>query len=117
MTGRTTTTMLLLQLLLLLLLSLTLMWFLFFFLFEGLTGFAWISMFLSTVIAFERCFCVVFPLKAQHAMSARRMTVVIVVAACVIMGGQLAIVGHKHTMACVFDPLTNLTSSIVYVTQ
>jgi predicted cation transporter len=76
-----------------------------------------VSQFLSTVIASERCFCVVFPLKAQRVLSARRMGVVIGVTSLVLVGGLVAIAGHKHTMACLIDPLTNHTTQIVYVTQ
>ena len=74
-------------------------------------------MFLSVVIASERCFCVVSPLRAQRMLSTRTMAVFIVTTSAVLLAGMLVIAGPKHTMACVFDPKTNATSQIVYVTE
>ncbi|KAK7488353.1 hypothetical protein BaRGS_00020327 [Batillaria attramentaria] len=85
--------------------------------FVGFTGFVWVSMFLSAVIASERCFCVVSPFKAKEVLKTSTMAVIIIVVSAVLLGGMLAIAGHKHTSACVFDPATNTTSEIVYVTE
>nr|KAG5704437.1 hypothetical protein BaRGS_024292 [Batillaria attramentaria] len=85
--------------------------------FVGLTGFTWVSMFLSAVIASERCLCVVSPFKAKQVLSTYTMAVFIVIVSAVLLGGMLAIAGPKHTSACVFDPVTNHTSTIVAVTK
>ncbi|KAL8589842.1 hypothetical protein ACOMHN_020845 [Nucella lapillus] len=82
-----------------------------------LTGFTWVSMFLSAVIAAERCFCVISPLRAQRMLSTRTLAVVITSISLLLLTGMLAIAGPKHTEACVFDPQTNTTSLIVYVTE
>ncbi|KAK7493508.1 hypothetical protein BaRGS_00015219, partial [Batillaria attramentaria] len=84
--------------------------------FTGLTGFTLVSMFLSAVIASERCLCVVSPFKAKQVLSTCTMAVFIVIVSAVLLGGMLAIAGPKHTIACVFDPATNATNSIVFVT-
>ncbi|KAL8589835.1 hypothetical protein ACOMHN_020838 [Nucella lapillus] len=85
--------------------------------FVGLTGFTWVSMFLSAVIAAERCFCVVSPLRAQRMLSTRTLAVVITSISLLLLTGMLVIAGPKHTEVCVFDPQTNTTSLIVYVTD
>ncbi|KAL8589839.1 hypothetical protein ACOMHN_020842 [Nucella lapillus] len=74
-------------------------------------------MFLSAVIAAERCFCVVSPLRAQHMLSTRTLAVIITFISLLLLTGMLVIVGPKHTEACVFDPQTNTTSLILYVTD
>ncbi|KAL8589823.1 hypothetical protein ACOMHN_020826 [Nucella lapillus] len=85
--------------------------------FLGLTGFTWVSMFLSAVIAAERCFCVVSPLRAQRMLSTRTLAVVITSISLLLMTGMLTIAGPKHTEACVFNLQTNTTSFIFYVTE
>ncbi|KAL8625852.1 hypothetical protein ACOMHN_012444 [Nucella lapillus] len=65
--------------------------------FLGLTGFSWVSMFLSSVIAAERCFCVVSPLRAQRMVSTRTLAVVVVSISLLILTGMLVIAGPKHT--------------------
>ncbi|KAL8589841.1 hypothetical protein ACOMHN_020844 [Nucella lapillus] len=85
--------------------------------FVGLKGFNWVSMFLSAVIAAERCFCVVSPLRAQRMLSTRTLAVVITSISLLLLTGMLTIAGPKHTEACVFDPQTNTTSFIIYVTD
>ena len=82
----------------------------------GLTGFTWVSMFLSVVIASERCLCVVSPLRAQR-MQTDTMGFWVTACCLVLLAGMLVIAGPKHTVACIFDPATNTTSDIVYVTK
>ncbi|XP_076442730.1 galanin receptor 2a-like [Babylonia areolata] len=85
--------------------------------FVGLTSFTWVSMFLSAVIAAERCFCVVSPLRAQRMLSTRTLAVIITTISLLLLAGMMAIAGPKHTEACLFDPQTNRTSLIIYVTE
>nr|KAG5692786.1 hypothetical protein BaRGS_009402 [Batillaria attramentaria] len=85
--------------------------------FPGLTGFTFVSQFLSVVIASERCFCVASPFKAKKVLSTCTMAIIILVGSAVLLAGMLAIAGPKHTMACVYDPATNVTGNIVYVTK
>ncbi|KAL8576480.1 hypothetical protein ACOMHN_049046 [Nucella lapillus] len=81
--------------------------------FVGLTGFTWVSIFLSAVIAAERCFCVVSPLLAQRVLSTRTLAVIITCVSAVLMTGMLLIAGQKYTQICTFDPLTNRTGTAV----
>ncbi|XP_076441500.1 uncharacterized protein LOC143280656 [Babylonia areolata] len=85
--------------------------------FPGLTGVTWVSQFLSAVIASERCFCVVSPFHAQKFFKTSTMAAVIFSTSAVLLAGMLAIAGPKHTAVCMFDPLTNTTKDIVYVTD
>ena len=77
----------------------------------------WVSHFLSAVIASERCFCVVSPFHAQRYFKTSTMAVFIFTVSAILLGGLLAIAGPKHTAVCMFDPATNKTKDIVYVTK
>ncbi|PVD25882.1 hypothetical protein C0Q70_13546 [Pomacea canaliculata] len=77
----------------------------------GLTGFLWVSQFLTCVIACERCFCVFSPLKAQKYLKTSTMAWVILVTSVFLVGGIALTAGYKLIFICVFDPITNQTSS------
>ena len=83
----------------------------------GLTGFVFVSQILSTVIACERCFCVVSPLKAQRLVSTRKMAGFLGMTSVIAVGGAWAVVGAKHKVACVTNPLTKVSADIVYLTR
>ncbi|PVD26181.1 hypothetical protein C0Q70_13850 [Pomacea canaliculata] len=85
--------------------------------FVGPTGFLWASMFVSTIIACERCFCVVSPFKAQRYIKTSTTAVVITVATVVLVGGMCAIAGPKHKAVMVYDLATNTTKGVIYVTR
>ncbi|KAK7505614.1 hypothetical protein BaRGS_00002885 [Batillaria attramentaria] len=85
--------------------------------FIGFTGFAWVSQFLSAVIASERCFCVVSPFRAQKVLKTSSMAVIIVVVSAILLGGMLAIIGPKHSAVCIYHPATNTTRDVIYVTD
>ena len=74
-------------------------------------------MFLSVVIASERCFCVVSPMRAQRLLKTSTMGVWVTAISLVLLAGMLAIAGPKHTVTCLFNPMTNTTTRIVYVTK
>ena len=74
-------------------------------------------MFLSVVIASERCFCVVSPMRAQRLLKTSTTGVWVSAISFILLAGMLAIAGPKHTVTCLFDPVTNTTSQIVYVTK
>ncbi|PVD19268.1 hypothetical protein C0Q70_19754 [Pomacea canaliculata] len=84
---------------------------------EDLVGFLWASQFLSAVIASERCFCVVSPFHAKRLLKTSTMAAVIVVCCVLLTAGMCAIAGPKFTIIDIFDPLTNTSSSIFYVTS
>ncbi|XP_025078494.1 uncharacterized protein LOC112554728 [Pomacea canaliculata] len=82
----------------------------------GMKGSVWASHFLSAVIASERCFCVVSPFHAKRLLKTSTMAAIIVVGCTLLTAGMCAIVVPKHIPACRFDPLTNITDNIIYVT-
>ncbi|XP_070180293.1 galanin receptor 2a-like [Littorina saxatilis] len=71
----------------------------------------------TAAISTERCVCVVSPLRAQRMLPGWTLRGVLLLASTVLLTGMLVIAGPKHTIVCVYDPLTNVTSDIVYVTQ
>ncbi|XP_076442682.1 uncharacterized protein LOC143281363 [Babylonia areolata] len=78
--------------------------------FLALTGFIRVSMFLSAVIAAERCFCVVSPLRAQRMLSTRTLAIAIASVSLILVTGLAVITGTKRTEVCVFDPRKSSTS-------
>ena len=60
-------------------------------------------MIMSAIIASERCFCVVSPLRSQSVLSTRTMAVVIVVVFIVVIGLYF-LVAVRYRLVCVYDP-------------
>ncbi|XP_076437016.1 uncharacterized protein LOC143276414 [Babylonia areolata] len=82
----------------------------------GLHAFMSLSGFTSTLIACERCLCVVSPLRSQTLLKTRTTAVVLAVATVVIMSGSM-VIGMRWSVMCVFDRLSNTTSKAVYSSQ
>lgn len=74
----------------------------------GVLGVFWVSTFVSMVIACERCFCVMSPLKAQRALQTKTTVVVLVLVSLAITAAYF-VVGARWTVACVLDTLSNVT--------
>ncbi|KAK7479024.1 hypothetical protein BaRGS_00029785 [Batillaria attramentaria] len=74
-----------------------------------LYGFAWASMFMSAVIASDRCFCILYPFRSKSFLSARATAAIIVTAFVVILGGYV-IVLFRYDTICVYNPITNATT-------
>jgi len=83
---------------------------------HSLAAFVYISGFLSTLIAFERCLCVLIPLKAQHVMHTKT-TALIIVTGHVLIYAAHYVVAMKMRVVCMFDPLTNQTVDALYSSQ
>ena len=83
---------------------------------HSLAAFVYISGFLSTLIAFERCLCVLIPLKAQHVMHTKT-TALIVVTGHVLIYAAHYIVAMRWRVVCMFYPLTNQTVDALYSSQ
>ncbi|XP_070186815.1 probable G-protein coupled receptor frpr-1 [Littorina saxatilis] len=83
---------------------------------NGFYGFNSASGFMTTVIACERCFCVVSPLKSQSILKTKSMLVIIVVAFIVIVG-VFFVVCTRWSIKCVFDPRTNTSMPEIYPGQ
>ena len=79
----------------------------------GFRGLSWVSGFLSTLIACERCFCVVSPLRSKTVLRTGTTAVLIVLSSLLILAGFF-LVCTRWSIACVFDPLTGTVSDTVY---
>ena len=73
----------------------------------GFFGFTWVSQVISAIIASERCFCVVSPLRSQSVLSTRTMAVIIVVVFIVILGLYFVVALH-YRVVCVYEPTTGM---------
>ena len=73
----------------------------------GFFGFSWVSQVISAIIASERCFCVVSPLRSQTVLSTRTMVIIIVVV-FVVVTGLYFVVALRYRMVCVYDPTTDM---------
>ena len=80
---------------------------------HSLAGFIYISGFLSTLVALERCLCVVSPLKAQSIISTRTTAIVVGVGHVIIMAGHY-VIATRWYVACIYDPLSGLTVDGIY---
>ena len=72
----------------------------------GFFGFSWVSQVISAIIASERCFCVVSPLRSKAILSTRTMAVIIVVVFTVVLGFYF-VVALRYRMVCVYNPTTD----------
>nr|KAG5686966.1 hypothetical protein BaRGS_022967 [Batillaria attramentaria] len=82
----------------------------------GLGGFSWVSGFISAVVATERCFCIVSPLKSKTVLKTRTMAVIILMAHLVFVGGYF-VLAARYQMVCVFNPVTLTTAITPFPTQ
>ena len=73
----------------------------------GFYGISWVSQVISTIIASERCFCVVSPLRSQSVLSTRTMAVIIVVVFIVVLGLYF-VVALRYRLVCVYEPTTGV---------
>ena len=78
----------------------------------GFFGFSWVSEVLSTIIASERCLCVLSPLLSQTLLRTRTMAVIIVVVFVVVVGFYF-VMATRYRIACIFVPATGTTWAIV----
>ena len=74
---------------------------------SGFFGFEWISQVMSAIIASERCFCVVSPLRSQSVLSTRTMAIIIVVVYIVVLSLYF-VVALRYRFVCVYDPTTDM---------
>lgn len=83
----------------------------------GWLGFAWLSQFVSCVIATERCACVVIPFLAQRFLKTSTMCAIIFLAAVLLVGAMAIIVATKQEYKCVYDVTTGKTSMALFLTR
>ena len=71
----------------------------------GFYGFTWVSQVISAIIASERCFCILQPLRSQTVLRTSTMTS-IVIAVFVVVVGLYFLVTTRYYLACAYDPQT-----------
>ena len=79
-------------------------------------GFTYVSGFLSTLIAFERCLCVVSPLKAQSVIQTKTTAVIIATGSAVIMA-RAYFIAARYRVLCLFNPSTGKMGHNVYYSE
>ena len=75
----------------------------------GFFGFSGVSQVLSAIIASERCFCILQPLRSQTVLRTSTMTVIIV-AVNVLVVGLFFMVGAHYNIVCAYNPVTDSVS-------
>ncbi|KAK7466677.1 hypothetical protein BaRGS_00037244 [Batillaria attramentaria] len=77
----------------------------------GLYGFNWASQLISAIVACERCYCVVRPLKSQTALSTKTMAGIIVTVCTPAVAGYFLVMS-RWDYVCIFD---SHTASMTYL--
>ncbi|XP_076462840.1 uncharacterized protein LOC143295153 [Babylonia areolata] len=72
----------------------------------GFYGFTWVSEVISAIIASERCFCILQPLRSQTVLSTSTTTVIVVLVNVVVVGLYL-FVAARYRIVCAFDPTSS----------
>ncbi|KAL8589873.1 hypothetical protein ACOMHN_023960 [Nucella lapillus] len=78
----------------------------------GFFGFSWVSQIYTAIIASERCFCVVSPLRSHTVLSTRTMAVILALVVVIIVG-LFFLVATRFRMICVYDPVTNARFNVL----
>ena len=71
----------------------------------GCYGFGWASMFVSAIISGERCFCIIWPLRASTLLKTKTTAVVLLIGVVLIAGGRFSIT-EKYRAVCLHDVAT-----------
>ncbi|KAK7503221.1 hypothetical protein BaRGS_00005486 [Batillaria attramentaria] len=77
----------------------------------GLYGFNWASQLISAIVACERCYCVVRPLKSQTVLSTKTMAGIIFTVCTPAVAGYFVVM-TRWKLVCTFD---SITGSITFV--
>ncbi|XP_076461499.1 uncharacterized protein LOC143293990 [Babylonia areolata] len=72
----------------------------------GFYGLTWVSEVISAIIACERCFCIMQPLRSQTVLSTSTTTIIIVLVNVMVVGLYF-VVGARYRIVCAYDPTTN----------
>ncbi|XP_076464825.1 uncharacterized protein LOC143296678 [Babylonia areolata] len=81
---------------------------------SGLVGFLYVSPVLTAIIASERCYCVLRPLKYQTVMRTRTMAAIIA-AVNIVVVGLYFIVAFRFHIGCVKDPISGATTKTAII--
>ncbi|KAL8625225.1 hypothetical protein ACOMHN_029983 [Nucella lapillus] len=72
----------------------------------GFYGFTWVSQVLSAIIASERCFCILRPLRSHTILRTSTTTAIIVIVFIVVIGVYF-VVATRYYIICAYDPVTD----------
>ena len=72
----------------------------------GFNGFTGVSQVLSAIIASERCFCILQPLRSQTVLRTSTMTAIIV-AINVLVVGLYFLMLTRYNIICAYNPITD----------
>ena len=72
----------------------------------GFIGFVAVSQALSAIIASERCFCILQPLRSQTVLRTSTMTAIIVAVSVLVLGLYLMMVA-RYNIVCAYDPVSD----------
>ncbi|KAL8597756.1 hypothetical protein ACOMHN_001714 [Nucella lapillus] len=82
----------------------------------GFYGFTWVSEIISAIIASERCFCVLQPLRSQTVLSTSTTTITITLIFIIILGLN-SIVATRYRSVCAYIPPTDTYTWAVIPSQ
>ena len=82
----------------------------------GFRGFSWVSGLISTVIACERCLCVVSPLRAKSVLRTRTTAAFLLLASLAVLAA-VSVATTRWGVACVYHPDTRSTATALYSTR
>ncbi|KAK7504023.1 hypothetical protein BaRGS_00004755, partial [Batillaria attramentaria] len=74
------------------------------------------SDFVTTVIACERCLCVMSPLRSKTMMETKTLAIIIVVGCAILVVGYFP-VGMRWSIACIHDAATNITTTRIILSK
>ncbi|XP_076447142.1 uncharacterized protein LOC143284321 [Babylonia areolata] len=78
----------------------------------GFFGFTFVSQVISAIIASERCFCVISPLRSHLVLTTRTMAAILAIVFVIVMT-LLFIVATRYRMVCVYDPVSNARFNVI----
>ena len=82
----------------------------------GFFGFTFTSQVLSAIIASDRCFCVLSPLRFQNLLRTRTMAIIVFVVYLVVMSLYF-LISTRYRIVCVFDPVSDTVRYTVEASQ
>ena len=72
----------------------------------GFNGFTGVSQVLSAIIASERCFCILQPLRSQTVLRTSTMTAIIVAVNVLVVGSYFLML-TRYNIICAYNPITD----------
>lgn len=82
----------------------------------GLHGLYWASLYISAIIAVDRCLCVMFPLQFKKLVETKTMWFVVFLGVVIITAGRFTVTEKCHVV-CVYDVDTLATRSMIFASE